>query len=97
MATTTAVLSGWHDAAPRRPKNGYRTPMPRESHPSPVGEALAWASRIIAMGCVMFLPAVAGRWLDARAGSGFFAPLGLVVGFVAGLSWIVQLSRRKPG
>lgn len=49
------------------------------------------------MGCVMFLPAVAGRWLDARAGSGFFAPLGLVVGFVAGLAWIVQLSRRKPG
>ena len=49
------------------------------------------------MGCVMFLPAVAGRWLDARAGTGCFAPLGLVVGFVAGLAWIVQLSRRKPG
>lgn len=47
------------------------------------------------MGCVMFLPAVAGRWLDARAGTGFLAPLGLVIGFVAGLAWVVQLSRRR--
>ena len=71
--------------------------MAREPHPSPVGEALAWASRIIAVGCVMFLPAVAGSWLDARAGTGFLAPVGLVVGFVAGLSWLIHLSRRKPG
>lgn len=47
------------------------------------------------MGCLMFLPAVAGSWLDARAGIGFLAPLGLVVGFVAGLAWIVQVSRRR--
>jgi hypothetical protein len=69
----------------------------REPHPSPVGEALGWASRIIAMGCAMFLPAVAGRWLDTRMGTGFLGPLGLVVGFVAGLSWLIHLSRRKPG
>ncbi|MFN9367234.1 MAG: hypothetical protein ACK6CT_00485 [Planctomycetia bacterium] len=69
--------------------------MARAPHPSPVGEALAWASRIIAMGCVMFLPAVAGNWLDTRMGTGFLAPLGLVAGFVAGLSWLVQLSQRS--
>jgi hypothetical protein len=47
------------------------------------------------MGCVMFLPAVAGSWLDARAGTGFLAPVGLVFGFVAGLTWLVQLSQRS--
>lgn len=46
------------------------------------------------MGCLMFLPAVAGSWLDARAGTGFLAPLGLVVGFVVGLAWLVQVSQR---
>lgn len=47
----------------------------------------------MAVGCAMFLPAVAGRWLDARTGTGFLAPAGLVLGFVAGLAWLVQLAR----
>ena len=62
---------------------------------SPVGEALAWASRIIAIGIAMFLPAVAGNWLDSRLGTGFLGLAGLVLGFVLGLTWLAQLSRRK--
>ncbi len=62
---------------------------------SPVGEAMAWASRIIAVGIAMFLPAVAGNWLDSRLGTGFLGMAGLVLGFVLGLTWLVQLSRRK--
>ena len=62
---------------------------------SPVGEAMVWASRIIAVGLAMFLPAVAGNWLDARLGTGFLGPAGLVLGFVLGLSWLVQLRGRK--
>ena len=62
---------------------------------SPVGEAMAWASRIIAIGITMFLPAVAGNWLDSRLGTGFLGMAGLVLGFVLGLTWLVQLSRRK--
>jgi hypothetical protein len=69
--------------------------MPREPQGSPVGEALAWASRIMAVGLAMVLPAVAGGWLDARLGTGFLAPAGLVVGFVAGLAWLVQLTRKR--
>ena len=65
--------------------------MSRDPHPSPVGEALAWASRIMAIGFAMFLPSVAGRWLDARLGTTFLAPAGLVMGFVAGLAWLVNL------
>ena len=62
---------------------------------SPVGEAMAWASRIIAIGIAMFLPAVAGNWLDSQLGTGFLGMAGLVLGFVLGLTWLVQLSRRK--
>ncbi|MDA1041119.1 MAG: hypothetical protein O3A37_12645 [Planctomycetota bacterium] len=64
---------------------------------SPVGEAMTWAARIIAIGVAMFLPAVAGGWLDDRLGTSFFAAAGLVLGFIAGLTWLVQLQpRRKP-
>lgn len=69
----------------------------RRQPDSPVGEAFAWASRIIAIGIAMFLPAVAGNWLDARLGTRFLGPVGLVVGFVIGLAWLMQLGRRKNG
>ena len=73
------------------------TPQHHDHHDqsSPVGEAMAWASRIIAIGITMFLPAVAGNWLDSRLGTGFLGMTGLVLGFVLGLTWLVQLSRRK--
>jgi hypothetical protein len=46
----------------------------------------------------MFLPAVAGGWLDARLGTGFLGPVGLGIGFVAGLTWLVRLAagRGRP-
>lgn len=56
---------------------------------------MGWASRIIAIGVAMFLPAVAGNWLDSRLGTGFFGPAGLVLGFVLGLTWLMQLSGNK--
>jgi hypothetical protein len=73
------------------------TPQHHDHHDqdSPVGEAMAWASRIIAIGIAMFLPAVVGNWLDSRLGTGFLGMAGLVLGFVLGLTWLVQLSRRR--
>ncbi|MFM8803193.1 MAG: hypothetical protein ACKOK8_04695 [Planctomycetia bacterium] len=72
-------------------------PQSRHRHEagSPVGEAMVWASRIIAVGLAMFLPAVAGGWADSRLGTGFLGIVGLAVGFVLGLVWLVQLGRRK--
>jgi hypothetical protein len=64
---------------------------------SPVGEAFAWASRILAIGLAMFLPAVAGNWLDARLGTRFLGAVGLIFGFTAGLFWLVQIGNSvKP-
>ena len=68
--------------------------MARIPSNAPIGEALGWASRIIAAGVVMVLPVIAGRWGDERLGSRFLAPIGLVVGFVAGLGWIVRMAAR---
>jgi hypothetical protein len=45
-----------------------------------MGDAFAWASQIIAIGLAMFLPAVAGNWLDARFGTRFLGAAGLVFG-----------------
>lgn len=58
---------------------------------SPVGEAFAWASRILAIGLAMFLPGVGGTWLDARLGTRFLGPVGLIFGFSAALFWLVQI------
>lgn len=69
--------------------------MQREKSGSAIGEALSWASRIIAVGVTMFLPAVAGGWLDTRLGTGFLGTVGLVVGFVAGLAWLVRLANGR--
>jgi hypothetical protein len=56
---------------------------------------MVWASRIIAVGLTMFLPAVAGSWLDTRLGTHFMGIAGLVLGFVLGLAWLVQIGGRK--
>ena len=66
--------------------------MRGEQDVSPIGVALGWVSTITSVGLAMCLPAVAGGWLDARFGTRFLAPTGLVLGFVAGLSWLVRLA-----
>lgn len=92
--TAAAMLASRHGRNPRR--RVYPIGMRHEPQRSPVGEALAWASRIMAMGLAMALPAVAGSWLDARLGTGFLAVGGLVLGFVAGMAWVVQLAGKRP-
>ena len=59
---------------------------------SPIGEGFAWVARITGVGLAMTLPAVVGGWLDARFGTGFLAPAGLVLGFVVALAWIVAMA-----
>lgn len=75
--------------------------MPPPQHPrnndsgSSVGEGIAWASRIIAIGLAMFLPGVMGGWLDTRWGTRFLGPAGFVLGLITSLAWLVQLDGRK--
>ncbi len=69
-------------------------PMSRGTN-SPVGDAIGWASRLMAVGFVMFLPAVGGGWADARLGTSWLAPVGLVLGFGLGLTWLVRLAAAR--
>lgn len=78
----------------------YPRRMSRDSHVSPIGEALGWVSRIMAIGLTMFLPGVAGNWLDARLGTSFLGPLGLAAGFSVAILSLARLraerERQKP-
>ena len=56
---------------------------------------MGWASRIMAIGLAMFLPGVAGGWLDERLGTHVIGPAGFVVGFVAAIAWLASLGRRR--
>ncbi len=60
-----------------------------------IGEAMVWVSRIVAVGLAMFLPAVAGGWVDSRIGTSFLGPVGLVFGFVTGLWWLVHMAKGR--
>lgn len=69
--------------------------MVRDSDVSPVGDAMVWVSRIMAIGLTMFLPGVAGGWLDARLGTSFIGPLGFVVGLSLAFYSLWQLATRR--
>ena len=69
--------------------------MPRPPSGSPIGEALTWAARIIAIGLTMFVPGVAGGWLDERLGTRVLGPAGFVLGFAAALAALTSLGRRR--
>jgi hypothetical protein len=65
--------------------------MGQRPQESPIGEALGWSARIIAIGLTMFLPSVAGSWLDRRLGTPWLGPAGLVVGFIMALTILARL------
>ena len=69
--------------------------MARDSDVSPVGEAMVWVSRIMAIGLTMFLPGVAGGWLDVRFGTGFIGPLGFVAGLGLAIFSLTRLKSRR--
>ncbi len=67
---------------------------------TPLGVAFAWAGRIMAIGLVMVLPGVGGRWLDDRFETTWWEPAGFAFGFAAGLLSLIRIagtaSRRSP-
>lgn len=69
--------------------------MSRPPSGAPIGEALSWAARIIAIGLTMFMPGVAGGWLDERLGTRVIGPAGFVLGFFSALAWLASLGRTR--
>lgn len=62
---------------------------------SPIGDALAWASRIMAIGLTMFLPGLFGSWLDKRCSVQFLGPVGFVLGLTLSLIWLIQIGGKS--
>jgi hypothetical protein len=61
---------------------------------SPWAEAVAWYSRLTAIGLEMALPAIGGHELDRWLGTGQVClAIGLVLGFTVGLWHLVQLTK----
>ena len=64
----------------------------------PYAAAMDWVGKITAVALEMTLPGLGGHWLDQRNGTGYWAPLGFVFGFMAGL-WhllaLVRVTQRK--
>lgn len=89
-----------------------RVPTPRDEDPlqtastslhgeasppdSPLGEAMQWVSRIFTIGLMMFLPGVAGQWLDERIGVAFLGPIGWILGFAGSLLALIRLGNEAP-
>jgi hypothetical protein len=69
----------------------------RPSQGSPIGEALAWVSRITTVGLMMVLPALGGNWLDGRLGTRYWIVVGLIAGVTIGLWQVLQIAGSGPG
>ena len=61
-----------------------------------MASAMEWVAKITTVGLVMVLPAVGGKYLDNRWGTNYWAPIGLVMGMVAGFVYLLQITRRPP-
>ncbi len=57
--------------------------------------AMEWVAKITTVGLEMALPAIGGGYLDRRLGTSYWAPVGLVLGFVVGFWHLLQMTRVK--
>jgi hypothetical protein len=58
-----------------------------------MGEALDWASRIMAVALEMVLPGLAGHWLDGRFGTSFLVLVGFIFGLTIGVWHLLLMTR----
>ena len=70
------------------------TEPPRKPHP--IALAMEWVAKITTVALEMFLPAVAGGWLDRRLGTNHWALIGVVLGVTVGLWHLLQMTKVKP-
>jgi len=57
---------------------------------------MTWVSRIAAVGMLMVLPGIGGRWLDKHLGIGFLGLVGFALGVIGGIVYLVGITRVPP-
>ena len=71
---------------------------PSSSDPfSPMGIAMEWAARIMAVALEMVLPGLAGMWLDRKLGTRFLVLVGFAFGLTAGMWHLIRATREMKG
>lgn len=63
---------------------------------TPMALAMEWVAKITTVALEMFLPAVAGSWLDRQWQTSFLGPVGLVLGVVVGIWHLIQMTKAVP-
>jgi len=59
--------------------------------------AVEWVARITTVSLEMFLPGLAGQWLDGRWGTNFIGPLGFVFGLAVGIWHLLVMTKSVKG
>ena len=76
--------------------SGTPVAKPHDDRP-PLAVAMEWTSRITTISLEMFIPALAGNWLDERLGtSHVLLIVGMILGFAIGLWSLIKLTQ-PPG
>ena len=70
--------------------------QPPTDQPSPIGLAMEWVSRILAVSLEMILPGLAGKWLDSKLGTGFLVLLGFGLGITLAI-WHLLVMTKASG
>ncbi len=60
----------------------------------PMAVAMQWVSRVFAASLMMVGPGLGGQWLDRRWGTSLLGPLGFGVGLVAGVVYLIAVTRQ---
>lgn len=68
-------------------------PAPPREPTAPMALAMHWVGRVFGVVSAMVLPAWGGAWLDERVGTRLFALLGVVLGLVAGMAYLLVMTR----
>lgn len=61
----------------------------------PIGVAMEWVSRIMAIAMEMVLPGLGGQWLDQRLGTSFLVLVGFGFGLTAGIWHLLLLAKQS--
>jgi hypothetical protein len=68
--------------------------MPRVGE-HPIGSAMEWVARIVAVALAMVLPGLGGRWLDQRFDTHYFTLPAFVFGLIFGIWYLLAITKTK--
>jgi hypothetical protein len=81
----------------RREENSSKAEISEESDAAslhPMAVAMQWVGRVFGVVAMMAVPGMAGNWLDRQLGTNILALVGLLLGLMVGMSYLIAVTRR---